>query len=370
MLLKGRSQYPWRTPRGSLLITALWMITILTLFSVSISYHVRQKITLAERIDRRNELCGIAERGVYQALYRIRQKKEADEGSLGLNDTYISGEMAFSHIRVGGGVFTVSYPYPDAKSGKTKIHYGVEDEEAKININKLDGVTLTRFFQTIGGIEREVAEEISYSIIDWRDTDDSLSHPEYGFEDDDYEDFELPYESKDSPFESIEELLLVRGVTPEIYELLKPFVTIYGIGVVNINTAPREVLKGLGMSESLVENIVAYRAGPDQEEGTSDDQMFSQIANISVDLIRRVKISQNDVNFLNQIISQGQIGINSHNFRIRSRAEILPQQQKLEIEAVADIDGKILSWSVGVPGKMSPADWRRWLENHRTCDQR
>jgi hypothetical protein len=53
MFLKGPSQYRPQRTRGSLLIVALWMIAILAILSVSIGQHVRQKISLADRIERR-----------------------------------------------------------------------------------------------------------------------------------------------------------------------------------------------------------------------------------------------------------------------------------------------------------------------------
>lgn len=356
MDLRGRPRYPLRNPQGSLLIVALWMIAILTLLSVSVGQHVRQKISLADRIDRRNLLCGISETGIYRTLYKIRQKKEAAEGYHALNDIYTNGKKDFSNIQIGEGAFTISYSSQDAKGLAPQIHFGVEDEEGKININVLDGKTLAKFFQVIGGIEQDLAEEISYAVVDWRDSDDSLSHPKYGAEDDYYEDLDMPYESKDHPFESIEELLLVRGMTPELFERLKPFVTIYGMGVININTAPREVLMGLGMEESLVEKIISYRAGPDSEEGTLDDNVFTQAGNIGADLVRRVKAAQEDINFLNRLVLAERVGVDSKNFRIRSRGIILQKRQILETEAVADIGGKILSWATGLPRRMSPAE--------------
>jgi len=332
------------------------MIAILTILSVSIGQHVRQKISLADRLDRRNWLCGVSEVGISQTLYKLRQKKEADEGYHSLNDTYTSGKRDFLNVAVGEASYTISYPYRDTENGEPKTHYGVEDEEGKININVLDSKVLSPFFQKVGGIEPELAEEIAYSVVDWRDTDNSPSHPEYGGEDDYYEDLEIPYESKDSKFESIEELLLVRGMTPEIFEKVEPFVTVYGVGVVNINTAPREVLVGLGMDELLADKIMLFRTGTDQEQGTSDDNVFNQVGDWGAELGKRVKMTPNEVNFLNQAMVTGLFGVNSRNFRIRSLAALPRRQQALEIDAIADIEGKILSWSVGVPRRMAPME--------------
>ena len=42
--------------------------------------------------------------------------------------------------------------------------------------------------------------------------------------------------------ESLDELLLVNGMTKDIFERIKDYVTVWGSGMVNINTAGREVL--------------------------------------------------------------------------------------------------------------------------------
>ena len=57
--------------RGSILIVALWVITILSIFCISVGYHVRQKISLSERLDQREMLYGIAEAGIQKALVEL-----------------------------------------------------------------------------------------------------------------------------------------------------------------------------------------------------------------------------------------------------------------------------------------------------------
>lgn len=118
------------------------------------------------------------------------------------------------------------------------------------------------------------------AIIDWIDADDE-PRPE-GAESDYYESLETPYACKNGPLDSIEELLLVVGVTPEIYfdlnrtpeetaELLEnedelwpvsslpDLLTAYGSidGMININTARPELLMAIFEEPSVVENIMA-----------------------------------------------------------------------------------------------------------------
>lgn len=338
---------------GSILVVSLWMISVLAVFSASLGYHVRQKISLADRIDRRNELVGLAETGVYQALFKIRLKKEAEEAYHGLNNSYTSGEDAFLGVRVGEGTFTISEESQDPKDGQLKLRFRIGDEESKININVADAKIISKLFQVVADLDEEEANEIAYSVADWKDSDSSLSHPDYGAEDDYYEDLDLPYDCKDHIFESLNELLLVRGMTQELFERIKPFVTIHGSGAVNINTATREVLYSLGMDESLVDKVTTFRAGSDLEEGTADDGVFVDSANIAYTLDRGEGISPSDESLISSLLATERLGVQSNYFRIQSRGELRHKQQTLEVLVVADIEGKILSWSSGIPRRMT-----------------
>jgi type II secretory pathway component PulK len=123
--------------------------------------------------------------------------------------------------------------------------------------------------------------EIAACIIDWRDADDV--ELEGGAEKEHYSSLDRPYKCKNAPFTVPEELRLVKGVTGDVFEKMKGFVTVYGDGKVNVNTAPREVLVALGMTEDLADRIIAYRNGADAKPGTSDDGVFRDV-NIEVAL--------------------------------------------------------------------------------------
>jgi len=97
----------------------------------------------------------------------------------------------------------------------------ISDEGSKINLNwiakqaKSNRKVLTDIFENSFGLEGEERDIIVDSIIDWVDKDQN--HLMNGAEDDYYESLEDPYECRDGNFVVTEELLLVRGVTEEIY---------------------------------------------------------------------------------------------------------------------------------------------------------
>ncbi|MEM9067416.1 MAG: hypothetical protein AAGE52_02890 [Myxococcota bacterium] len=102
-------------------------------------------------------------------------------------------------------------------------------------------------------------EDVVAALIDWWDYDQdrTVFDPgraqvsSSGSEDDLYRRLDDPYDVKNAPFDSLEELRLVRGIGDDFWStFVEPrpdepdsrIVTIYGSGRVNINEAPPEVL--------------------------------------------------------------------------------------------------------------------------------
>ena len=172
--------------------------------------------------------------------------------------------------------------------GDGEVRVTLEDEERKIDLNRImlpNGnapderrlAVFQRLLDTLG-IERTVAD----AVVDWLDNDENPRVA--GAESSYYNGLPNPYRAKNDLFDTIGELRLVRGVTAEIYEKLLPFVTVSSSGMVNLNTAPKEVLMSLSAGIDLAEagpidaktadEIIAYR----------QDHPFttaSQIGNVS-----------------------------------------------------------------------------------------
>ncbi|MBI5416036.1 MAG: general secretion pathway protein GspK, partial [Candidatus Omnitrophica bacterium] len=138
------------------------------------------------------------------------------------------------------------------------------------------------------GSDEQTAMTIAYSILDWKDADHNPVDQTYGAEDDYYQSLAKSCRCKNRPLDTPEELLLVRGVTPEIYKVLKDYVTVYpkqGILRINFDTASGTVLTALAAAagkmvpdtqpqdaQSLVDKILSYRRGEDGVEFTADDR--------------------------------------------------------------------------------------------------
>ncbi len=150
-------------------------------------------------------------------------------------------------------------PY-SVEIGDRKCEVFISDESGKINVNKLTDESRASFvkFLTAYKLEEITAETIADSILDWLDADDM--HHLNGAEKDYYATLSEPYEPRNGPFESIEELTLVKGMTPQRFELLRDNLTIYGSGKININFASKEVLLSVpSITEEIAAAIIQVR---------------------------------------------------------------------------------------------------------------
>lgn len=172
--------------------------------------------------------------------------------------------------------------------GDGEVLVTIEDEERKINLNRImlpngnapDDQRLAVFQRLLDtlGIDRAVAD----AVVDWLDNDEN---PRVGgAESSYYLGLPQPYKAKNDLFDTIGELRLVRGVTTEVFEKLLPFVTVSSSGLVNINTAPKEVLMSLSAGTDLAEGGAIDSKTADDIIAYRKDHPFttaSQIGNVS-----------------------------------------------------------------------------------------
>ena len=151
----------------------------------------------------------------------------------------------------------------------------ITDECSKFDLNSLaikDNHTELRKLQfqrlfTLQNIDitQEELDDLTNCIIDWLDPDSEVTMG--GAEDEYYLSLEPPYHSKNAPMDSIEEILLVKGMKSEYffgtenYDGLATYVTVGTGGKININTASEMVLKGISehFNDDVVSSIIACR---------------------------------------------------------------------------------------------------------------
>lgn len=322
--------------KASILILVFWSLAFLSFLGLYLSLGIRQKISLVRRLTLRDSLIFVAEAAVNKAILELSRDREPIDF---LKENWSNNPVVFKEIRVGLGAFSIAY---QSATGETV--YGLIDEERKININKAAYPVLKRLLETVADLDEMTSQELAYSIIDWRDKDSFLSLPIGSAEDSYYQNLPKPYDCKDSDFEVIEELGLVKGTKREIFEKIKDFITIYGEGLININTAPKEVLLSLGLKDSLVDKIISFRKGDDKIEGTSDDNFFKNVSEIPAELSRFSPLTSQEMAELNDLVSQGIFTISSYYFQARIHAYVPGSDFAREFICIIDRKGKILSW--------------------------
>lgn len=137
-------------------------------------------------------------------------------------------------------------------------------EDGKVDINKSPEVILKGLLAELG-LQGDEADSLTDAIADWRDAD-NLVRPS-GAEDEYYQSLAVPYRPKNADFESVEELLAVRGMSAELLygngqrPPLADLVTVHsGNGKINVSAAPRPVLMALpGMTGEAADAIISLR---------------------------------------------------------------------------------------------------------------
>ncbi len=314
---------------------------LLASFTVSLGYGVRQKAALFDRLDTLNTLYPAAYSGIDAARGLMKVEDQTPTMDT-LMDDWAQNKALFKEVKTGNrGYFTVSAQLSNSTEKSPAIRYGLTDEQSKININTSDAGTLTRILQIAGDLDPQSAEEIAYNIIDWRDSDSTFEHPNYGAEDDYYNHLQAPYAAKNAPFEVIDELLLVKGINRALFDKMKEFLTPFGSGATNINTAAKEVILALGVNEPLANKIMNYRKGADREDHTGDDRFFKESGNIANELNSVDALDQPEKALLENLVSMGKLGVLSSQFMVKCRGVLNKNGATVESEAVIDRKGKV-----------------------------
>ena len=218
--------------RGVALVVVLWIFVFLFVVAFDFSASVREDAFTAHRYAQESEgyylaLAGF-ERGLYELLRQFSQPQQA-----GLSQAT--------------GVFDGAW----REEGYGDGSYGLRfiDEAGKVNFNRANEETLRRIFTNLG-IEESRRNVLVDSILDWIDEDDL--HRASGAESDYYLSLSPPYTAKNGPFDTVEELLWVRGVTPDLFYgaegevgLRDIFTVDSPIDRINLRTASAEVIHAL-----------------------------------------------------------------------------------------------------------------------------
>ncbi|HUO07383.1 MAG TPA: type II secretion system protein GspK [Phycisphaerae bacterium] len=181
--------------RGAALITTIWVIIIISGIALIMSRAMRvETLASANRLSQLQ--ADMTERGAEQFLCSVVDQEVATPGS--------TATVGMEARQIGDGYFWVLKMDPNNQQNRA---FGLTDEASKIDLNT---ATLT----TSGGgmlqMLPNMPADVASSIYNWRGT--GTSPDGLGATDQDYESLPDAYLCKHAPFETTEELRLVKGV--------------------------------------------------------------------------------------------------------------------------------------------------------------
>ena len=250
----------------------LWVLILLSAIATEFCFAMRTEVNMVRNFKEQTEAYYIALAGLNRGIYELLRNKYSPEKSKLIPDA--NEETAETAPRWRMNVDIPPVPFAE---GQFTVRIG--NESGKININTADEPLLKMM---LNGFEIEEQEKsiIVDAIMDWRDKNDR--HRMNGAENDYYQSLPKPYDCKNGDFDTIEELLMVRGITPEIfYGGLKDRVTAFkdsgfkrgkarqrlrngGMSKICINAASRAMLLALPlMTEDLAQSILDFRKDAD-----------------------------------------------------------------------------------------------------------
>lgn len=365
--------------RGVILVLVLWIVVILSLIAYSLLYQVSTETSMTSVRKKQLRAEALARAGVAKAIIDLRNDMifdTAEESKLfdAEGDVWARIEEGKQDVSLG------------QQNDQAVFNVYVMDEEGLFNLNRFgptNMILLQKIIEHIGYNEED-AELVAAAIVDWRDADQVPSLPnapsnEEGIayailrgEDERGETDAAKVEPvvfRNENFLTVDELLEVYGVTPELYfgpgteeaeyyksligerfygerfEIddrnlrrrrdrdapvlgLRDYFTINGNGTLNVNTARHHVLAALaeaaGQSEgdSFAERVINTRRGRRDEDITNDNafkDMTEVQANAEIGGIMGVATNLHP------------IGVQSTTFRIVSIAEIDEARSRMDV---------------------------------------
>jgi general secretion pathway protein K len=187
-------------------------------------------------------------------------------------------------------------------------------------LEELQGV-LERLFEKL-----ELDQERLDSLMDWLDSDDE-PRPN-GAESDFYQNLTPPYTPTNGHLSTLLEIRLIKGFDHEAFEKLRPYVTVYSEGGVNVNTADKIVLESLSskISPFIADDIVKAR----ENEPLEDKAGLQKIPGLSDELAGGV------LNYMD---------VASSTFRVLSTGNVGSSQETIECIVQRKDDGfTVLRW--------------------------
>ncbi|MBV2127787.1 general secretion pathway protein GspK [Arsukibacterium indicum] len=247
-------KHAFSSQRGIALIQVLLLSVLLSVILMSMNYQARQHIRLAEAVQQ------------YTAAAMALQSAEAE---------ILFSMLSQQPYQLEQGILAEA---PDWNFyGTPFMFHGVEltihDTSGLLNAAMPNEALLARFTEQHAG-SQALGNQIAAALADWQDRDNTPRLD--GAEQPDYSNVTV----RNGPLQYTEELLFIKGVTPQLYAQLAPLLSFFTQGV-NVNQQP-ETLWRLYLPENQVQELSRLR-----RSGTLTAELFESLTAMSIDEFSR-----------------------------------------------------------------------------------
>jgi general secretion pathway protein K len=186
--------------RGFALLIVLWMLVLITFIVGYVISSGRREIQISMNIAANAAASAAAEGGVFQAIFALSNPREDQRPA------------------ANGSILKVEV-------GRSTVTLRLEDENGRINPNLASAKLLEGLLRAVG-TGANAAADLADAITQWvgsasklRDADQLAAE---------YRAAGLNYAPPETPVESIDELLRVRGMTAQAFAAIRPHLTLFG----------------------------------------------------------------------------------------------------------------------------------------------
>ncbi len=297
---EGRSR---RVRRAFLLIVVLVVIALLTLSTTTFTDLMLTRRQATDLLERRAQATAIAESGVAVLRWYLMQEEAArlEQGGAFDNPTIFQAQpVLLGRSPAHRANFTILTTGIDENGQFGGYRYGLQDESTRLNLNTilLADTVAENGARTLLMALPGMTEDVADAILDWIDPDDEPR--EFGAESDYYQQLTPAYSAKNGPLDTIGELLLVRGVTPDL---------LFGVDVNRNGTVDAHETTGIGGIGGATGAIGSASASLADDPGAELGwaaylTLYSQESNRNREGLPRIDINQDDLEQLHQELSE------------------------------------------------------------------
>jgi competence ComEA-like helix-hairpin-helix protein len=188
---------------ASILVGLLWCLALLSVIVIGVLHTARMDLLVEKNFGDRIQAHYLALAGIEKAEALLFQNaKDRSRNKKNHSGDFYDDAQQFREVQLGRGVFSVfRRGRSDEGSG---IIFGVGDEESRLNVN---AATTNELSQIQG-----MTPDVTAAIVNWHGGDATTVAAEAQY----YAGLQPPYQPRNGPFQTVRELLMVRGVTPEL----------------------------------------------------------------------------------------------------------------------------------------------------------